>query len=694
MRAVVKVKNTLGQSQASSTKEVGEGSGMGFSLRAAKARILALSSLALLIAAPCSARDKVSLQLKWLHHFQFAGYYAALERGFYRDAGLEVEISEGGPNVDAMTAVGEGKAEFGVCTTSVLFERPAGPQVVVLGVIFQHSPAIILVPSRARIGALSELKGHLLMDTPGSDDLAAMLKREGIDYAGLPRVQHNGDPRDLASGKADAMVAYSTNEPFVLDQLGVPYRMFSPRAFGLDFYGDNLCTSAQQVEAHPERVRAFRSASLKGWEYALAHKEETVQLILSRYSTKKSHDALLFEAIQSEALIQPTLIPLGSQTAPRWQGIANSYRDLGMLPDTRLPAGLIYNADNGPIAAWVWAALLALALLAIGSISLWLLYKRISHRLELAARKPKLSAIMAGLFVCLTIPVLIVILVFSYGRNSAAMIAILQDQVAKTRHDSIENTEAMIHRVAGSLWQLAEMAAAGPDFFRTERSRDVLYRTVTSAEEIDAVYVSLEDGYHRVVTRVDDDRRRSDAKIPANANWHSSFIDDFSFGDNRRRHRTFFDTWGHVVGEYDVATTLDIRSLPGYAAAKESQALFVTEPTINPDTGYPIFAIRVPIIRNGDFIGCASANITLDTLSRFLAAHRASSHSITIIADPTDGTIIAASEKEKSIRLMDGKLEVARLENIADDDVREVYRLQMQTNQDDLLFTRLVTGRS
>jgi adenylate cyclase len=67
---------------------------------------------------------------------------------------------------------------------------------------------------------------------------------------------------------------------------------------------------------------------------------------------------------------------------------------------------------------------------------------------------------------------------------------------------------------------------------------------VTSAAEIDAAYVSFEDGYHRVVTRIDDDRRRSDPKIPATANWHSSFIDDFSAGESRKRHRTFFDTWG------------------------------------------------------------------------------------------------------------------------------------------------------
>ncbi|MBI2738849.1 MAG: ABC transporter substrate-binding protein [Rhodospirillales bacterium] len=83
-----------------------------------------------LVAAPCQALDKVSLQLKWLHQFQFAGYYAALEQGFYRDAGLDVEIREGGPNVDALQSVQGGKADFGVCTTSVLLDDGAPPAVV------------------------------------------------------------------------------------------------------------------------------------------------------------------------------------------------------------------------------------------------------------------------------------------------------------------------------------------------------------------------------------------------------------------------------------------------------------------------------------------------------------------------------------------------------------------------------------
>src|ERR1700676_3780838 len=141
--------------------------------------LISAACLLLLSSHPAAALDQVSLQLKWKHQFQFAGYYAALEQGFYRDAGLDVAIREGGPGI----AVAETVAS-----------------------------------------SMSDLRGHTLMDTPGSDEIAAMLKQEGVDYATLPRIDHRGDPRDLLVGRADAMVAYSTNKPFILEQLGAAYR--------------------------------------------------------------------------------------------------------------------------------------------------------------------------------------------------------------------------------------------------------------------------------------------------------------------------------------------------------------------------------------------------------------------------------------------------------------------------------------
>ncbi len=338
--------------------------------------------ITLLAASAAQALEVATLRLKWHHQFQFAGYYAALEKGFYRDAGLEVEILEGGPNVNAIDDVVAGRADFGVGTSGALIARAHGQNVVVLAAVFQHSPTILLVPRRAGVSSLFELRDHRLMDTPGSEDIAAMLKIAGVDDAKMLRVKHNGDPRDLVSGKADAMVAYSTNEPFVLDQLDVPYLAFSPRDSGIDFYGDNLITSEQQIKTHPKRVAAFRAASLKGWQYALSHKEEIVDLILRRYSQAKNREALLFEAKQTEVLVQLDLIELGYQNPARWRAIAETYHALGMLPDATVPDGLIYKPHGDDIPLWLKAALAGAVLLGLITTLVTLWIARLNRRLK------------------------------------------------------------------------------------------------------------------------------------------------------------------------------------------------------------------------------------------------------------------------------------------------------------------------
>jgi hypothetical protein len=344
----------------------------------------------------------------------------------------------------------------------------------------------------------------------------------------------------------------------------------------------------------------------------LSHQEEIVDLILQQYSQQKSRDALLFEALQTKALVQPDLIKLGYQNAQHWRNIANTYRELGMLSGGSEPEWLIFPTDDGGVPGWLIYTLFGFAVLIIVAALIWLWTAVLFHRLKSAIGTPRLSVVMSVLFVCLSIPILIFILFYNYHANSVAIVSTLNEDVAKNARTSIENAQNLIQPVGSTLRLLATAASADPAFFRTEQSRDFLYQALTSAPQIDAAYVSFEDGYHRVVTRIDDDRRRSDPQIPATANWHSSYIDDYSAGETRTRHRLFFDIWPHLVGRYDVATTMDIRSLPGYQAAKESGPLVITEPSINPDTGYPVIFVRFPIVRDGEFIGCATANITLD----------------------------------------------------------------------------------
>jgi class 3 adenylate cyclase/ABC-type nitrate/sulfonate/bicarbonate transport system substrate-binding protein len=661
-------------------------------------RLVVAACLFLLAWHPAAALDQVSLQLKWKHQFQFAGYYAALEQGFYRDAGLDVTIREGGPDIDAAEAVAGGQANFGVCSSSVLREWVMGRHLVVLAVIFQQTPAIILVPRRADISSVADLRGRTLMDAPGSDEIAAMLKHEGVDYAALPRADHRGDPRDLTVGTADAMVAYSTNEPFVLEQLGAAFRTFSPAAYGVDFYGDNLCASEAEVKAHPERVAAFRAASLEGWAYALAHKEATVDLILKTYSAKKSREALLFEAAHTDPLVRPRAGQIGQQDAEHWQEIATTYRKLGLLADDTLPAGLMWNGEDE--GRWLIPLLLVPFGLAIAALVGYRNRRSLQEALARlgalapAARmgRPRLSLVMSLLFIGLSIPILIFILIYNYDRNSAAMVSILNDAVAQTSRAGVERTENLIDSTETPLRFLAEVAAGDPGYFRTEQSNELLYRALTSASHIDAVYVSFEDGYHRVVTRIDEDRRRSDPRIPGAANWHASYIDAITFALSRVRHRKFFDVWPHLLGGYDVATDLDIRTLPGYLAAKTTRTLAVTEPAINPDTGFPIVSLRVPIFHGADFVGCASANITVNVLSRFLDKHRTSVRSTTLIADRNNGKIIALPNEQKGVRVENDKLKIATLANIDDPDVREAARQHAGADTDSLVFRSPANG--
>ena len=105
----------------------------------------ALAAVTLLFGAmPLWAQTPLTLQLKWSHGFQFAGYYAAQEKGFYREAGFDVRLVEVRPGLNVVVEVISGRADFGVGTSGLLIARHAGEPVVVLAAIFQHSPLVLI----------------------------------------------------------------------------------------------------------------------------------------------------------------------------------------------------------------------------------------------------------------------------------------------------------------------------------------------------------------------------------------------------------------------------------------------------------------------------------------------------------------------------------------------------------------------
>ncbi|MGD8295071.1 MAG: transporter substrate-binding domain-containing protein [Desulfobacterales bacterium] len=303
----------------------------------------------LLFFLPVSAfgADKVTLQLIWKNQFQFAGYYVAKELGFYDEAALDVTIKEYEFGTDVTADVVSQRAHFGVGRSSLILEQMEGKPVYLLGAIFQQSPFMLLVKNREDLKEVADLKGKRIMvtdDVVGMASLTAMLAANGIRPGDYTSQKHTFSINDLISGNTDAIAAYTSNEPFQMQKRGVDYTIFAPKDHGFDFYSDILFTSQKFYQDNPQLVARFHQASLRGWEYAFGHIDETIEIILTKYNTQnRDKDALRFEAETLKELAYDRGTALGLIIKDRVEQIAQVYRLLGLTNKPLKTDGLIYD---------------------------------------------------------------------------------------------------------------------------------------------------------------------------------------------------------------------------------------------------------------------------------------------------------------------------------------------------------------
>ena len=241
--------------------------------------ILNFILLILFLLYPLQAKEleKVSLQLQWFDQFQFVGYYIAKEKGFYKEAGLDVEIKKFDYGITSINEVLNGKATYGIGRSSLIIDKSLGKKINLLASIFQSLPSVLLARKDSNINSIS-------------------------------------------------------NEPFILKEKGIKYTVFDPKDYGFDFYSDILFTSSDEIKNHKQRAINFKKASLKGWEYAFKHIDESVELILQKYnSQKKSKKALLFEAEALKELAFYENKELGNIDIGKLERIYDIYNTLGLV---------------------------------------------------------------------------------------------------------------------------------------------------------------------------------------------------------------------------------------------------------------------------------------------------------------------------------------------------------------------------
>lgn len=297
-------------------------------------RALAAALLALAITLPAWAAEPVRIQLKWHHQFQFAGYYVALEQGFFAEEGLDVELLERDPGENNILQVLRGEADYGVADSVLLLYNEYDAGVHIVAPIFQHSPNVLITLADSGLQSPRDLVSRRIRlydnETEGFP-IMAMLAEQGVLASGFVRQPYTSDFGVLARGETDAIYGYSTNEPYLLRQQGHEVHLIDPSHYGIDLYGDMLFTTEQEARDNPQRVAAMRRAVLRGWEYALDNKAEIARLILDKYSQRKSFDALMFEAQGIEQAVSRFTVPLGTLNAGRLQYIADIYARHGLL---------------------------------------------------------------------------------------------------------------------------------------------------------------------------------------------------------------------------------------------------------------------------------------------------------------------------------------------------------------------------
>ena len=259
-----------------------------------KKRILVIIAVCLLSLPACLSRPStpapmlrpVSLQLQWVTQAQFAGYYVALDKGWYQDEGLDLTIKPGGPNVVAFDEVVAGTADFGtafLADLSAAIEK--GQPVISIAQIQQMNGLLLIAKKSSAIKRPGDFIGKRigLWGSSWQAQLNALLVRERISIEDVKIVSQGSDMQQFLKGDLDVASAMVYNEYHQVLESGMRLQdlnIIDYVLYGLGFPGDTIFTSRQLAQESPDPCLRMLRASLRGWQYAIDNPKEAVDIVL------------------------------------------------------------------------------------------------------------------------------------------------------------------------------------------------------------------------------------------------------------------------------------------------------------------------------------------------------------------------------------------------------------------------------
>ena len=260
------------------------------------------------------ANQKISILLDWKYQFEFAGYIAAKEKGFYKEAGVDVNLVEYN-NQNIINDVLNGKYQFGIFNNHLIEAKINGKPVKLVSSIFKRSALVIV--TKPYIKNLKDLEYKKIMASKDDYSTLTFLQDHGVNLDTIDFVKQTFTIDPFVNNKIDAMTAFITNEIYLLDKKHVKFNIINPSDYNFLMYQGEFFTSNKFATQNPVLVDKIKKATIKGWKYALKHKNEIIDIILKKYNTQhKSKDAYIYEAKEIEKIIEPYIYPIGYINKP------------------------------------------------------------------------------------------------------------------------------------------------------------------------------------------------------------------------------------------------------------------------------------------------------------------------------------------------------------------------------------------
>lgn len=275
---------------------------------------------------------KATLVLNWFAEPEHGGNFAALVKGFYKDAGLDMTLMPGGPQVSSTQIVAAGKAEFGMANADdILVARQEGIPIVAIATAFQKSPQALFYHKNSGIKDFSDLNGHKVYVASTASFWLFMKNKYKLDKA--QEMKYTGSLVNFVNDPQAVTQGYVTSETYTLQQQGVDFGTLLNADSGYNIYAGVYFTTEKMIKEHPDQVKAFVEATVKGWDYYKDHYEEInpsiqeknpdMSLDMMKFSAEKEMDF----AYGGDAATKGTC----TMSEERWSELQKQLVDVGVL---------------------------------------------------------------------------------------------------------------------------------------------------------------------------------------------------------------------------------------------------------------------------------------------------------------------------------------------------------------------------